>query len=182
MDVVPKIVIEIARQVVPDEIYQASLIAENFAKGGKARKELLQQTRAGELGGWGGGEAAVLPWILHAISISAPFLAGLLTSKTLDNAGIIIKEIHAALNPEKSLLRPQKQSIRQQSELSLSPQQHIPDAPKLLQQCVVALEKALQQAGLPSEESAKIAYKVILILWEDAPNSIVFLRKITEKK
>ena len=47
MDSVPNIAVEIARQVAPDEIFEAPLIAENFVKGGKSRKELLQQTRAG---------------------------------------------------------------------------------------------------------------------------------------
>ena len=72
MDSVPNLAVEIARQVAPDEIFEAPLIDENFVKGGKSRKELLQQTRAGELGGFGIGEAAILPWIFHAMAAAAP--------------------------------------------------------------------------------------------------------------
>ena len=44
------------------------------------------------------------------------------------------------------------------------------------------MTKALQKAGLSPEESERVAYKVILVLWEDAPGALVFLHKITEKK
>jgi hypothetical protein len=183
MDIVPKVAVEIARQVVPDEIYQAPLTAENFVKGGKNRKELLRQAREGELGGFGAGEAAVLPWIFHAMTVAAPFLGGFLASKTLDNSNIIIREIHSALNARKSTLQNQAQSSQQQERLLSAPPQGQPgNAARQLQQCAGEMAKALQKAGLSQEESERVAYKVIFVLWEDAPDAIVFLRKITEKK
>ena len=185
MDSVPNLAVEIARQVAPDEIFEAPLIAENFVKGGKSRKELLQQTRAGELGGFGIGEAAILPWIFHAMAAAAPFLAGFLASRTLDNSSIIIREIHSALNARKSTPQNQGQSSQQQEQqgaLSSSPQNQLYAVPKQLQQCVGMMTKALQKAGLSPEESERVAYKVIPVLWEDAPGALVFLHKITEKK
>lgn len=185
MDVVPKLAVEIARQVVPDEIYQAPLIAENFVRGGKSRKELLQQARAGELGGFGIGEAAVLPWIFHAMTMAAPFLSGFLASKTLANSSIIMREIHSALTARKPVPPNEAQSSQQQKQRSTpsSPPQDQPHTvPKQLQQGVDAMTSTLQKAGLSLEESERVAYKVILVLWEDAPDAIVFLRKITEKK
>ena len=188
MDIVQKLAVDIARQTVPDEIYQAPLVAENFVKGGKNRKELLQQAKGGELGGFGTGEAAILPWIFHAMALATPFLTGFLASRTVDNTSIIMREIRSALsalNTRKSTLPNQVQPSQQQEPrgaLSSPPQRQLHNIPNQLQQCVDEMAKALQKAGLSVEESERVAYKVIFVLWEDSPDAIVFLHKITEKK
>jgi len=185
MDTISKIAIEVARQAVPDEIHQARLVAENFVKGGKRRKELLQPARAGELGGFGFGDASLLAWIFHAMTEAAPLLAGFLASKTIDNSALIVSEIRSALDARRPSHQHQEQPDQQQLQqnaFSSPPQSQFYTGPKQLQQCVVALGNALQKSGLPSEESEKVAYRAIGALWEEAPDALVFLRKITEKK
>lgn len=184
MDVVQRFAVEIARQTVPDEIYQASLVAENFIKGGRARKELLRQARSGELGGFGATEAAVLAWIFQAMTVAAPFLAGFLASKTIENSGIIIRAIHSALNTRtptsEKLAQAKEQIARPDAASELAQQRDI--VPEQLQQCVDAMAKVLQNGGFPPGESKSVAYKVMLVLWEDAPDALVFLHKIGGKK
>lgn len=182
MDIVPKIAIKIARQVVPGEIHQASLIATNFVQGGRRRKELLRPARAGELGGFGVTEASLLAWIFHAMTEAAPFITGFLASKTLENSSLIVSEIHTALDTRKSAYQGQARSGEQHGVPSSPPQSQLYTGPKQLQQCVVALGKALHKAGMPLEESETTAYKVIEVLWEEVPEALVFVRKITEKK
>jgi hypothetical protein len=185
MDSISKIAIEIARQAVPDEIHQARLVAENFVKGGKRRKELLRSARAGELGGFGVGDASLLAWIFHAMTEAAPLLAGFLASKTIDNSSLIVREIRSALDarksPHQNQVQPDQQQV-QHSAFASSPQGQFRTGPKQLQQCVAALGNALRKSGLSSEESEKVAYKAIGVLWEEAPDALVFLRKIAEKR
>ena len=182
MHTTPDLAVEIARQVIPDEIFQAQLIAENFAKGGKSRRELLRHARAGELGGFGAGEAALLPWIFHAMAVAAPFLTGFIASRTLDNASTIVRAIHSALNARKSVSRNQGQSSLQQHADNTPASPQLQAVPQQIQQCVGEMAKALQKAGLPQEGSEEIAYKVMLVLWENATDALVFLHRITEKK
>jgi len=185
VDILSKVAVAIARQVVPDEIHQAQLIAKNFAKGGKSRKELLLPVKGGELGGFGVDEASLLAWVFHALAEAAPLLTGFLLSKTLENANLIIREIRSALATRESSHQSQVRSSQQQeadiTSSPLPPSQFL-TAPKQLQQCVVAVSNALQKAGLSSQESEIVAYKTINALWEDAPDALVFLRKITERK
>jgi hypothetical protein len=185
MDVISKVAVEIARQVVPDEIYEASLIAENFVKGGKRRKELLKPARAGELGGFGVSEASLLAWIFHALTEAAPFLTGFLAAKAIDNSGLISREIRSAIYARRNLrenLPPPSEQRNLHNTLSSSPHSQFDTGPKQLRQCAAAMGKALQKSGLSSEESEKVAYQAIGVLWEEMPDALVFLRKIAEKK
>src|SRR5262249_48148345 len=109
-------------------------------------------------------------------------LTGFLASKTLDNSTVIIREIHSALNPPKSTLQNQEQANQQQEQQRVLSSSQLHTISKQLRQSVAAIARALQETGVSPEESERIAYKVIFALWEDTPDALLFLRKITEKK
>jgi hypothetical protein len=171
MDSISQVAVEIASQVAPDEIYNAPLIMKNFARGGKTRKDLLRHDNADEPGAFGIGDATLLAWIFHSLTVASPYLIGFLAARTQDNAGIILRAILSALNV-------QSPTARNSAQLH----EPIPLAPKQLEQIVDIMANALQKAELSTQESRTVAYKVIQVLWEDTPNAIVFLNKIAEKK
>lgn len=166
MDIVARFAVEIARQVAPNEVYEAPLIAAIYVKGGRQRKRLLKRSRSSESGGVGVVEASLLPLFLHALGLAAPFLLGLLTAKTVTNADSIACAIRSALNatPQNSPFEVADYSLKQ------------------LQPCTDMLTTHLEKKGFSQEESKHIAHQLILILWENAPDAIDFLKKITEKE
>jgi hypothetical protein len=101
MDIVTAWTEKIAREVTPDEVGRATFVAREFVRGGRARKNLLQKSGEGTLGGFGGELAPLLPWILHAISVAAPFLYGVLASGVISNSLDIIKDLKAFLDKHK---------------------------------------------------------------------------------
>jgi hypothetical protein len=159
---------KIAREIVPDEIDQAPFVAADFMKGGKSRKALLRRAKGGVFGGFGAGELAVLPWILQAIHNATPFLAGLLTSVTLDSSISSIKEIIAARrrHDQKThatlgdTVRPQDTAI----------------------QCMDAMIHDLRKSGLSTTESERIVDRLIALLSEDPASAQALIQAIAEVK
>jgi hypothetical protein len=167
---------KIARTLVPDEIDQSPFVAEDFVKGGKARKVLFQQAKGGEIGALGGEVTMVLPFILRAIEVAAPFLYGVLASGVINNSISLVKEIIAAR--ENWERKHQKQTDHQ----------HMEDAAKAalldpnIKQSIESMTHDLQSAGLTPEKSEHISYRIILLFSEDVPGALSFLQKVTEKK
>ncbi|GAC1367248.1 MAG: hypothetical protein NVS2B12_40970 [Ktedonobacteraceae bacterium] len=183
MDNLLSVAAEIARQVAPGEIHDVPLIVENFARGGRARKALLRQEKTGEPGGFGiPVDASTLAWIFHALTIASPYLAGFLAARTVDNFEVIVKAILAALQAPGSAPAHRAQLSQLDSGPSSSPGDHPAIISQQLRLIVDVMTAALQKAGFVEAESRVIAYKVVLVLWQDAPHAIAFLQKITEKK
>ncbi len=86
MDVIVTWTEKIATKTAPDEIDQAPFVAADFIKGGRDWKALLRGAKGGVFGGFDTGVVALLPHILEAIRIATPFLIGLLSAKTSENA------------------------------------------------------------------------------------------------
>jgi hypothetical protein len=158
---------KLALEIVPDEIDRVPFVVEGFVKDEKARKKLLQQSKGNTLGGFGIEGYALLPWIFKAMSVSTPFLGGLLTSRTIASFLVIINEIKALL-----AARNQKPQERIKFEIT----------DPLAQQSAVSLAQTLRGAGLSAEKSEVLAYEVLAFLLQDPTNAVLFLQKITERK
>jgi hypothetical protein len=180
MDSISMWAVRIAQDVVPDEIDQAPFVIERFVKGGKARKALLQPIKGGVLGGFG-AEAlpSLLPWILHAITVAAPFLYGVLASGAINHTIELVKETNAALQTRKN----KQQDLSQQQKSLISPSLTQTDhSYLLLRQCIDTISSILKASGRSSEECEHITYAILLLLLEDPINAEEFIRTITEKK
>jgi hypothetical protein len=170
MDIVQVWAEKIAQEIVPDEIDSVPFVAADFVKGGKARKALLQRSKGGILGGFGAEATVLLPWILHAISEAAPFLAGLLASRSISNTFAIVKAVRATLGTRKHKLR------------GLVPAEQADPSFELAMKCMDVMVKALKASGLSSSKSEKVANEVISTLLQDVPGAMELVQKLTEIK
>lgn len=187
MDIVSMWAMKIAQKVAPDEIDQAPFVAEDFVKGGRARKDLFRQAKGGVLGGFGAAEISfLLPWVFHALAVAAPFLYGVLASGATTNAITIVKEIIAALNARKEKQQGQVLPGQQQKPHTQVPPSQPARSNALLEKSADTMTNALRASGRSDEECESITYAVILLLLEDAssdaPSANELIRKITEKK
>jgi hypothetical protein len=178
MDIVTTWTEKIAREVTPDEVGRAKFVAREFMKGGRARKNLLQKSGGGVLGGFGAEFAPLLPWILQAISVTAPFLYGLLASGVINNSIDIIKEMREFLDRHK-----EKQNEKDDDGKDPPiPTALITSLPLELQRAIEMLSDTMKESKNPPERRKLASCAVIILMAYDIPGATQLTQDLKEKK
>lgn len=162
MDIISTWSTKIAEEVAPDEVDLAPLIAQAFIQGGEERKELFRQAKGGELGAFGPGDiAALFPWILQGIAVTASVLYSVLTSGVLEKLLSAVKDL---LSIHDRLKRIQKF-------------ESLPDNPYApLKRIVASLSKELQSTPIPQDQRDLITYRVLRVLFEEPLSATDFVK------
>jgi hypothetical protein len=161
----------LAEHVTPHETATASLVAEAYARGGRQRRQLMEESGA-LTGGFGTGDLVVLfPAVLSAIHEATPYLLALLTAR------------HTA-----DLLDLVKSAVAQPATARGSPGKGAPSGGATamvevagLNRATDVVEKSLRQAGINMGEAELMALHVVHALLRDADNGRRFIQFITEK-
>jgi hypothetical protein len=168
MDIVHTWSEKLAKEVAPDEVDLAPLIADAFVKGGKDRKELFQHTKDGVLGAFNPGEVFIIfPLLLQAIATAAPILYKVLSSGAINNFLSLMKD---AISLKEGLQRQKKMELSSEGEY------------EQLGKAIKVLSDTLQSSGLTQDQRDLITYRVLKAFLEDPQEALPFLRKVTEKK
>lgn len=152
----------LAEAAAPGEAATAALVAEAYARGGRHRRQLMEESGA-LTGGFGSGDLEVLfPSVLAALHAAAPLLLTVLASR---RAGELLQTVHAALTNAAAPPRESGASITVSG----------------LNRATDLVEKSLGDAGVGRAEAPLMALHVVHALLRDAESGRRFIQFIAEK-
>lgn len=166
IDIVMDWAMKIAEAVDPDEIDLALIMVDEFIKGGENRKKLFQRSKVSVVGAFGSGDIfVVFPWILRSITTVAKPLLSVLSSDSVDNFLLVIKD---------ELSKGEKIQAKQH----LASLSEIPYAP--LKKVINTISSRLQESGLSAARCDLITYRVLLEFLEDPNSAFLFVQRLEE--
>lgn len=192
---------KIAREVTPNEIYDAQFMANEFVRGGRDRKKLFKQIKGGEVGGSGLGEfTTFFPYLLQALVVAGPIIYRILSDGAITNGIFLIKEAKAAyevvkkkrvkkLEKEQAVSPVEQQQPVQSSQLPLTDQPansaidpaQTEQLQNLINEARLSMVNAMIPSGKSIEELEEKSHKTMIILFEKPEDAARFIDMLRTK-
>lgn len=200
--------IKIAREVTPNEVYQAQFIANEYVRGGRDRKRLFKQIKGSEVGGSGLGEMTLFfPYVLEALAVSGPIIYKILSDGAITNGINLIKETKEAYEiikkkrvkkleqgqaaptstpspiiPSTTTSTSLQQQVTDQSANSTAKTAQIEQLHILINEGRLKMANAMAVPGVSIEEREDKSQQTMLLLFETPEDAARFIKALREKK
>jgi hypothetical protein len=180
MDPAHEWVVALARDVAPDEEELSSSMLDAYLAGGRARQELLEDTR-GPTGGFDSSVVAMLmPVVFHATKLAAPAIGTLLVNKQID---YLLGCVKSSLSITEIALKGRKLfGLTKAIEQTPAQDGARAGGVKALMSAGEIICTELRARGLSEEQSDAITYRVLIRLLEDPSSADAVVKRLAVSK
>lgn len=170
--------IRLAREVAPDEVDLAPMIAEAYAAGGEAREALFQTDKGDALGGFGAGQIAlIVPVVFHALASAALTILRLFSSRSTED---ILRSAKDSIDDQKKVADAARSARAKAAAPAAAQPQG--EAYVSLQRVAEVIAGELRARGMPGDQCDAIGFRVLRALMREPTSGARLVQALASTK